>query len=107
MLLIKKEKKEEGIDYFKVSGELDIISSDLFQQEIKENIQNDNKNIVLDFSELKFIDSTGLGILVNLKKEFIDNKKIFIVNPKKHIRKVFSITGLVEYFNVEEKWKIL
>ena len=36
-----------------------------------------------------------------LKKLKIENKEIYIVNPKNNVRKIFNITGLDKIFKME------
>ena len=55
------------------------------------------KQIVIDLSELTFMDSTGIGILIGRYKRMkLKNIPIFICNPNNHIEKIFKMTGLYE-----------
>ena len=61
----------------------------------------ENKDILIDMENVKFIDSTGLGILVKLYKEqTLKDKKITIINTKGNVRKIFKITCMEEMFNL-------
>ena len=52
-------------------------------------------NILIDLSELNFIDSTSLGILVVfLKKKKKNNRNFALLNINPDIMQMFKITGL-------------
>ena len=61
---------------FKCHGELDIYHSLDFKEEIKKEIKDDYFDIlVLDFSDIRHIDSSGIGSLVSVFK-FINENRI-------------------------------
>lgn len=55
------------------------------------------RQVVFDLSELSFMDSTGIGVLIGRYK-ILKNKGIgvFITNPSAHAEKIFKLTGLYE-----------
>jgi anti-sigma B factor antagonist len=56
----------------------------------------------INLDTLDYIDSTGLGVMIGvLKKLKMDNKEIYILNPKSNVKKIFTITGLDKIFKVE------
>ena len=53
--------------------------------------------IIIDLSELEFMDSTGIGVLIGRYKKMKSRQiPIFICNPSKHAEKIFKMTGLYE-----------
>ena len=86
------------------NGEIDISNA----AELKETLYNEvdknrDKDVKLDFTDLNYIDSTGLGILVGILKRVKDaNKEIYIFNIKNNVKKLFVITGLDKVFKIEE-----
>ena len=53
--------------------------------------------IIIDLSELEFMDSTGIGVLIGRYKKMKNrNIPIFICNPSNHAEKIFKMTGLYE-----------
>lgn len=93
-----KSKLYNGTLYLILSGELDENSSKYTRYEMDKTFQENNfKQIIIDLSELEFMDSTGIGVLIgryNLMKE--KNIPIYICNPSKHVEKIFKMTGLYE-----------
>ncbi|MHB1167191.1 MAG: STAS domain-containing protein [Carboxydocellales bacterium] len=54
---------ENNVGYLKITGELDISTIELFRTNM-ENVHNDVSQVVLDFNDVQFVDSTGVGGLV-------------------------------------------
>ncbi len=59
-------------------------------------------NWIIDMSLVKYIDSSGIGILI--RQAGIINpsgKKIYILNPKSSISHIFSMKGFSKWFSIE------
>ena len=84
--------------YISLSGELDEMCAGFTRNELDALLNATTaKQIVIDLSELDFMDSTGIGVLIGrYKKMKANNIPIFICNPNKHIEKIFQMTGLYE-----------
>ena len=80
-------------------GEIDLFNASSLKDSIK---PHDSKTIIVDCNELDYIDSTGLGALVNLLKK-ADNfgGKVKIIGLKPHIYKLFKLTELDSIFDIE------
>jgi anti-sigma B factor antagonist len=93
---------EEKLEIF-LSGEVDIASAPDFKTKLYDLIGDGKKDIVLLCNGLKYIDSTGLGILVGaLKKVKSHQRNVYIYQLRDNIRKLFHITGLDMVFILEE-----
>ena len=67
----------------------------------------DKRKIVLDFSEVRFLSSSALGMLLNLRKKASSAKgQVVICSLRDDLLKVFKITRLdklFQFFDTEEK----
>ena len=55
------------------------------------------KQVIIDLSELGFMDSTGIGVLIGRYKKLKQRGAgTFITNPSHHAEKIFKLTGLYE-----------
>ncbi|MBS5360205.1 STAS domain-containing protein [Finegoldia magna] len=87
----------------RIQGDLDINTCDEFRDDLLEEYKKNPKDIRIDATDLSFIDSTGLGALINVYNELRDNNhKIYIDNIKKHVNKVFTITEMDKIFVIKE-----
>ena len=102
--MLLDSKYDEARDKWEVHlyGEVDIYNADSMKSELHALIEERKADIVLDCTNLKYIDSTGLGVLVSaLKKVREADKQISIINLKPYIAKIFTLTGLNKIFEIE------
>jgi anti-anti-sigma factor len=65
-------------------------------------LQKVSKSCVIDFTELDYISSAGLGILIALRKRLGSNgHTVKITNMNKHIQDVFRYAGMDKIFEIE------
>ncbi len=82
-------------------GELDMSTASLLRDEL-ERLTSDGATLVtLDLSDLAFIDSTGLSVLITaLKRLREQGGDITLRSPTPGTRKVLEITGLTQVFSI-------
>jgi anti-sigma B factor antagonist len=96
-----KEQNDGLVASFK--GRLDTPASVVAQQEMEPLIDNADKEIVLDCSELEYISSSGLRLFLALRKETANRGgKVIIKGINEDIKKVFMMTGFFNLFEIKE-----
>ncbi|MBN2558414.1 MAG: STAS domain-containing protein [Clostridia bacterium] len=84
-----------------LSGEVDVGNCGIFREELGRITEGDEKDLVLDFGSLGYIDSAGLGILVGVYKRLAERGgSMTVVNANDYIKKLFRITKLETLFIV-------
>lgn len=80
----------------KINGEIDHHTANKIKSEIeKEFLKNKSKNIIFDFSKVRFMDSSGIGIIIGRYKELkIMGGKVFAINISPEINRIFVLSGL-------------
>lgn len=97
----KKIEANDNTQTVKLIGDLDVYSEDYFKSFIDEEIDT-NKDLVIDLSDLEYLDSTGLGMfMIIYKMQESNGKSVKVVNAKENIKKLFKITDLTELFDME------
>lgn len=103
-----KFENKENILIITLSGELDHNSAEEVRVRIDDRIDRDNIiKVVLDFSEVTFMDSSGIGAVLGRYKK-LTNKggKLCIAEPNKNVNRIFELAGLYkiikDYNTVEE-----
>ena len=82
-------------------GEVDLYTAPEFKQQLLEVIGQDAKEVVVDFTDTTFIDSTTLGVLVGGVKRLRSNDgQLSLVCSDRNITKIFEITGLDRVFAI-------
>ncbi|TAF03420.1 MAG: anti-sigma factor antagonist [Nostocales cyanobacterium] len=59
----------DNCQLFRLTGLLDAFSEPTFSKVLSSKIEEGPKNIILDLSQIDFVDSSGLGALVQLAKK--------------------------------------
>lgn len=95
--------ENQNLWYIEPVGELDIYTSPDFKNKVLVKIEEENKNLMIDCSNLEYIDSTGLGALISIYKVVKEkDNQIQISNLKPNIKKLFDITDLDNIFLIKE-----
>jgi anti-sigma B factor antagonist len=86
-----------------VSGEVDTFTSAGLRDALNEGIDAGAVDITLDVSNMEFIDSTGLGVLVGALKRLQERGgSLTLRKPRPSALQVLSIVGLTSHFTIEE-----
>ena len=84
-----------------VQGEIDVYTSPRVKETINELIEKGHYHLVINLEGVRYIDSTGLGVLIGaLKKVREHSGRILLVCTNPQIKKIFNITGLVKIFEI-------
>jgi anti-sigma B factor antagonist len=95
--------EQDGSAVVAVAGEIDVYTSPILQERLVEVIRDGSSSIVLDLSEVTFLDSTGLGVLITgLKRCRSAGGDLVLVTAQPNVLKVLEITGLNDVFKVHD-----
>ena len=100
MFIFSFYPEEESL-LVKLEGELDIDSTEIVETQLIPNLEN-YTFIHLDFGKIRFVDSSGMGALLNLV-EFLKEKeiKLTISNVAEEIMEIFQLVQLTEIIGEE------
>jgi anti-sigma B factor antagonist len=100
---IKTERAGDDAYVIALSGEVDLYTAPEFKQQLLEVIGQGARNVVVDFSDTTFIDSTTLGVLVGgVKRLRPGGGQLSLVCSDRNITKIFEITGLNKVFPIHK-----
>lgn len=95
--------ENDDVALFLISGVIDVYSVSDFKNALIKSIATHHTRIVIDFSELDFIDSTGLGVLVSaIKRERAVRGRLVLVITSDNIKRIFEITSLDRIISIYE-----
>ena len=85
-----------------LSGEMDTAAAVEVEAALQPLFDSKGKDIVLDCTELEYIASSGLRILLNLlKKVKAGGGRVIMKNVNEVIRDVLELTGFISIFEFE------
>ena len=94
-------KEKDGILIGYLSGYIDTVTSDLVGKEMEPLLEQADRAIEIDCSQLDYISSSGLRLLLSLRKQVAaDGGSLVIKNINDEIRKVFTLTGFFKLFDI-------
>ena len=100
MLDIIREQIGEDAIFLKLAGKL-IYDTEEDVTLTFEEITQMGRNVLLDVSELSYVNSSGLGIMINFLKNLRNNgRKLVLINPSVEVRMLFEITSLDKMFQI-------
>lgn len=98
-----KKTTEGTTHYIELVGEIDAYTVPKLQEELMPLAEQNKQTIIVDLSEVTYLDSTGLGILVGtLKKSHKHQSEVILKNMTKRVQRLFDITGLDEIFTIQQ-----
>ena len=77
-----------------VAGELDVCSSHTLREKLSAAADSGASPLVVDLTELRFIDSTGLGVLVMLWRRLEPEAGLAIICPEGRVCRTLALAGL-------------
>jgi anti-sigma B factor antagonist len=82
-----------------VTGRIDTSTSPEFEENIQDLIEKGHKNMVMDFSDVDFLSSSGLRVLVTTRKKLRESGgDVVLANPSQRAADSFEIAGLDKLF---------
>jgi anti-sigma B factor antagonist len=98
---IKTEQLNGQTYLISLAGEVDLYTAPEFKQQLLDVIGQGAKDVVVDFTNTTFIDSTTLGVLVGGVKRLRPNEgQLSLICSDRNITKIFEITGLDRVFTI-------
>jgi len=81
-----------------VSGE----NSNEIEEELKKRIMSGSKPILIDFSNVRYMTSHGVAMLLHVRKIALkENRELAMVNVHKHVyRSAFLVSGIDKVFDI-------
>ncbi len=85
-----------------LEGEMTASNSISIREEITGQMEQNEKNLLINLEDVSYVDSTGLGLLVALHATLrSSNKKMAIIGVSNtEIKKLFAVTQLSKFFKI-------
>lgn len=95
------EKQKDGKKlYLKLIGRLDTKTSPELMEMLKMEL-DDVEELTLDFSELVYVSSAGLRVILSTQKRMSKQGSMKITNVQEIVMDVFKSTGFVDILTIE------
>ena len=96
-----KLKRSSGAFYFILEGRINSSNSTIFNNAVVSNVPNNfNGSIIFDCEKLEYISSSGLRVLLTLKKKL--NPNIKLINVSSEVNNILEVTGFSQIFEITQ-----
>ncbi|MEA5570380.1 STAS domain-containing protein [Calothrix sp. UHCC 0171] len=91
----------DNCQLFRLTGLLDAFSEPTFRKVIGGKIDEGPKNIILDLSQIDFVDSSGLGALVQLAKQAQTNEGTLQIVTNARVTQTVKLVRLEKFLALQ------
>ncbi|SFO62631.1 anti-sigma B factor antagonist [Algoriphagus ornithinivorans] len=102
MKLTYRSTQDEKAHYLYIQGDLigDEVGPKLVEV-VSDAIEEGTKNFVIDLSEVRYISSSGIGLLITMLTKMRNvGGEVYLTSPSDHVKKLLIITKLNNIFTV-------
>jgi anti-sigma B factor antagonist len=100
---IDEERPQPRTTVLVVYGDADLHSAAELRERLRMAAEGDATAIVVDLSDVEFIDSTSLGVLLGAMKRLRgEARELRLVVPRHDVRRIFELTLLDHVFALDE-----
>jgi anti-sigma B factor antagonist len=93
-------ERNDGSVVVTLAGELDLYNAHMLREALLECCGEAPERLVVDLSEVKFIDSTALGVLIEARTRLPNRRGFMLASPGLETRRALEISGLDRHFVV-------
>lgn len=108
-MILGLEISAEEIDkiiLLRLLGRLDASSSPLLQNRLNVLLKEKHKLILLDFSNIDYLSSAGLRVLLSFTKKYLENKKrLAIFSVTEDVLDIIKLTGFDKILSIYKNEK--
>ena len=98
-----EEPVDEGTHVVSLRGEIDALTAPKLGSRLFGLAEEGARGVVIDLSDVTFMDSTGIGVLMNsLRHMKLRRCAMVLVCPTERILRPFQVTGLVSHLRIFE-----
>lgn len=86
-----------------LKGEFDLSGVDRVQQALQQGEDSPARVLALDLSELTFLDSTGLEVILRAARRAQDDgRRLVVTRPSPYVRKLLELTAIDQLLDIVE-----
>ncbi len=95
-------KETDTAKILEIRGELNIASEPQFESLLLSFLEEEHKDLILDFKEVTYISSSGLRALVTGAKKIKEkNKKLTLIHVSPTVQKILKMSGFDKFLDIQ------
>jgi anti-sigma B factor antagonist len=98
---VRGVERRDAAVVVRLGGELDLYNADEVRAALMDAVESGAQRIVIDMSEVDFVDSTTLGVLVEVRSK-IGRDGLLLAAPQLETRRTLQVSGLDRHLPVHD-----
>ena len=95
------DRRDDGV-VVALAGELDLYNAEEVRGALLDACADEPEVLVVDLGEVRFIDSTALGVLIEARSKLADRNGFRLAAPGLETRRALEVSGLDRHFIVHD-----
>jgi len=96
-------KDSDNLHILKISGHVDSNTTPEMAQAIETRLQEASKDILIDFSDVEYISSAGLRVVIKTHHmQTTAGQKMILCSLKDYVYEIFEMSGLVNLLDIRK-----
>ncbi len=94
--------EKNGCAVFRIEGSVELFTADIIMEKLYGTIEEKGfTRVVLDFTEVDYLDSAGLKALILMLKKCSDRVKIRLCGLQSGVARLFEVTNMARFMPVD------
>ena len=99
---VTRVDRRDGAIVLSLAGELDLYNAEEVRGALLEACAGEPSVLVVDLEQVRFIDSTALGVLIEARSRMADRSSFRLAAPGLETRRALEVSGLDHHFLVHD-----
>ena len=96
-------EKQNDVTIIRPEGEIDTHNCDSLKEVIQKELRSGAKRLLIDMSNVSYLDSAALGVLVSgFKSARASRAQFKLANMQPPVAKIFQLTRLSKFFDIHQ-----
>ena len=96
------ERHNGGAVVVHLVGELDLYNAPEVRITLLELASEQPERLVVDLAEVAFVDSTALGVLIEVRTTLVNRQAFLLASPRLETHRALTISGLDQHLGVHD-----
>jgi anti-sigma B factor antagonist len=92
----------DGVVVVRLGGELDLYNAHEVRAALTDAADSRPERVVVDLSQVEFIDSTALGVLIEARTRLENRRAFLLAAPGAETRRALEVSGLDRHFGIHD-----
>ncbi len=94
--------RRDGAVIVKLVGELDLYNAPEVRSALLQLTSEQPERLVIDLSDVDFVDSTALGVLIEARTKLDNRRSFLLASPGRETHRALQISGLDQHLSVHD-----